>query len=106
MRDYAAELRRIVDAETATGPYVSRVVAEHVVDKLRAADPELLHGWLEAQAETFVWQLINDRDRSLRAHARSTSSARAFGQAADAAAAGDKTRLVRWLDVPFAVCDG
>lgn len=106
MRDYAAEMRRIIDAETASGPYVSRVVAEHVVDKLRATDPELLEGWLYAQAHVFVWQMINDRDRSTRSRARATSKARRFAGDAQDAAGGDSTSLVAWLTVPFTVADG
>lgn len=99
-RDYAAEMRAIIDAETATGAYASRVVAAHVVEKLRATDPELLQGWLDAQAETFVWQAINDRDRSLRSHARATAGRAEF--AADSAR-GD---VGRWLNTPFSVADG
>lgn len=106
MRDYAAEMRRIVDAETGDVPYVSRVVATHVVEKLRATDPELLTGWLNAQADVFIWQMINDRDRSIRARARSTSSARRFSAAAADAEAGDSTALAKWLTVPFTVADG
>lgn len=105
-RDFAAEMRALIDAETATGPYVSRVVAAHVVEKLRATDRDLLDGWLDAQAETFVWQLINDRDRSMRAHARTARPRREFGDAAAEHQGGKPQALVRWLTVPFAVADG
>lgn len=105
-RDYAAELRAIVDAETSRGPYVSRVVAADVVGKLLANDPDLLDGWLHANAENFVWQMINDRDRSLRSHARQTSGRREFAADAKDHAEGNSAPLVRWLTVPFAVADG
>lgn len=105
-RNYAADLRAVIDAETGGGPYVSRVVAEHVVEKLRATDPELLQGWLDEQAEHFVWQLINDRDRSTRSHVRRTARAAAFATDADAAEKGDTERLVRWMTVPFVTEDG
>jgi len=105
-RDFAAEMRALIDAETASGSYISRVVAEHVVSKLRATDQELLHGWLDAQAESFVWQFINDRDRSLRARARSTSKSRAFAGDAERHEAGEPHAMARWLNVPFVVADG
>jgi hypothetical protein len=105
-RNYAAELRAVIDAETAGGPYVSRAVAEHVVEKLRATDRELLSGWLDAQAEHFVWQLINDRDRSTRSHARASSKPNAFNKDAKATGGGDRASLARWLTVPFVVEDG
>jgi hypothetical protein len=40
-RDFAAAMRAVVDAETGSGPYVSRIVANTVVEKLRATDPGL-----------------------------------------------------------------
>lgn len=105
-RDYAADMRRIIDAETGHSAYSSRVVAEHIVEKLRATDPDLLGGWLNTQAETIVWQAINDRDRSLRSHARSAGGRKAFAEAAEAHAAGDSAALGRWLATPFSVADG
>jgi hypothetical protein len=105
-RDFAVELRAVIDAETAGGSYASRVVATHIVEKLRATDPDLLNGWLNAQAETFVWQAINDRDRSLRSHARGTNGRSAFARDAADHVAGDSTGLGRWLATPFAVAGG
>lgn len=105
-RDFAAEMRALVDAQTVNGPYVSRIVAAEVVDKLRANDPELLNGWLDANAETFVWQMINDRDRGLRSHARQTSGRSAFAADAKEHAAGNSAPLVHWLTVPFSTPDG
>lgn len=105
-RDYAAELRKIVDEATSHGPYVSRVIAGEVVEKLRANDAELLDGWLHTNAEQFVWQMINDRDRSTRSHARQTSNRREFKAASDEHANGNSAPLVRWLNVPFVVEDG
>jgi hypothetical protein len=105
-RDYAAEIRAVVDAETGDGPYVSRVVAEQVVTKLRATNPDLLQGWLDSQAEHFIWQLIIDRDRSTRSHVRRTAKAVAFAADAEAAEAGDTNRLIRWMNVPYVTEDG
>lgn len=100
MRDYAAEMRSIIDAETSNEPYVPRIAASNIVAKLRETDPELLHGWLDQQAEHFVWQFINDRDRSMRTYVRHASRPKAF---ADDVRAGN---IVRWLEVPFTIEDG
>lgn len=105
-RDYVAEMRAVIDAETSDAPYVSRAVAEHVVKKLRVVDPELLWSWLDAQAEQFVWQAINDRDRSIRGRARATSSRSRFAENAERFSAGDSTAMDGWLNAPYAVGDG
>lgn len=104
-RDYVAEMRALIDAE-ATGTYVSGVVAHDLVEKLRANDPELLSGWLDANAEGFVRMAINDRDRSQRTAARYGRARSAFAEDAAAAEAGDTDRLTRWLDVRFTIEDG
>lgn len=41
-RDFAAEMRAVIDAETSHGPYVSRQAAADIVEKLKANDPDLL----------------------------------------------------------------
>lgn len=105
-RDFAAEMRAVIDAETAGGPYVSAQVAEHIVAKLRATDPGLLDGWLHAQAVNFLRHAINLRDCSTRSHARAVSGRRAFGEAAAAHGAGDTTALSGWLGVVHVVEDG
>lgn len=64
-RDYVTEMRAVIDAE-ATGTYVPGTVAAHIVAKLRETDKDLLTGWLDAQAETFIRQAINNRDNSQR----------------------------------------
>ncbi len=105
-RDYAAEMRAVIDTETGHGPYVSRVVAREIVEKLQANDADLLNGWLFSQAEQLVWTAINGRDRSARAHARSTGSRSAFAAAADEHDAGDSTSLGRFLGCRYVVEDG
>jgi len=52
-RDYAAEMRAVIDSETSHGPYVSRQAAADIVEKLRANDPHLLDGWLSQPAALF-----------------------------------------------------
>lgn len=105
-RDYAADMRAVIDAETANGPYNAAEVAAHVVKKLRATDPDLLLGFLERQAEYLVRQMIIQRDCSTRTHARTHARRNAFGAAAREAEQGQPEKLVKWLEVPFPVQDG
>lgn len=105
-RDFIAEMRALIDAETAHGPYASPLVAERIVAKLRATDAELLAGWLDVQAESFVRMAINARDCSARTHARLTAKRAAFADAADAHASGDSSGLTPFLSMPFTVAEG
>lgn len=104
-RDYAAEMRAVIDAE-AQGTYASPVVAAHIVEKLRATDPGLLRGWLDDQAVNFVRHAINLRDCSTRSHNRTTASRSVFRQAAEDFKAGDSTPLTGFLDEPYQVEGG
>lgn len=104
---YARRMQDVTDAYTASGPYVSRIAASEIIAKLRVQDPDLLAGWLDEQAEHFLWQMINDRDRSRRGHLAATSGRSAFRDAADAAEQGDETALRPYLDGHvYAVADG
>lgn len=105
-RDYCGDMRKVIDEATAEGPYSPPIVAGEIVEKLRANDPELLMGWLDEQADHFVWQAINDRDRSRRAVTVHRAKGKAFGAAAEAHKAGDSTTLRRFLDAPYTVEDG
>lgn len=105
-RDYAADMRAVIDAETAGGPYSSPQVAEHIVNKLRVTDPDLLDGWLNAQAVNFVRHAINLRDCSSRSHARMTSGRSVFAADAKLHEAGDQDAMSGWLDVVHPMDDG
>lgn len=106
-RDYAAEMRQVIDEQTAASePYVSRTVAREIVEKLTVNDPDLLHGWLEAQAEQLIWAAINQRDRSHRAYARVANSRSVFASAAADAEGGDTTALGHWLSCRYVIADG
>jgi hypothetical protein len=99
-RNYATDMRAVIDEATDGGPYIPRIIASEIVAKLQATDPELLHGWLTEQAEHFIWQAINDRDRSRRASATHQIRRGAF---ADAAGNGTTSS---YLNLPFTVEDG
>lgn len=104
-RDYVAEMRSVIDAE-ATGTYVPGTVATHIVEKLRETDADLLSGWLDAQAESFVRQAINNRDNSQRTAARHHRPRSVFAEDAAAAEAGEPERLAGWLTARFTTEDG
>lgn len=105
-RDYAAEMRAIIDEATSHGPYAPPVVAQEIVDKLRVNDPDLLTGWLDAQAVNFVRDAINYRDRSNRTHARQTAGRSVFRENAEAFEAGDDEAMAGWLETVYKVEDG
>jgi len=105
-RDYAAEMRAVIDSETSHGPYISRVIAREIVEKLEANDSDLLHGWLMAHAEQLIWGAINQRDRSVRGSARTTASRSAFAAAAEEHDEGDSSALGHWLGCRYVVEDG
>ncbi len=105
-RDYRAEMRAVIDAETAAGNYVSGLVAEQIVRKLAATDPELLDGWLHANAAFLVRHFINLRDCSTRTRARTQARRVEFAAAAGEFEAGDDTAMTSFLDVVHVVEDG
>lgn len=105
-RDYAGEVGALIDEATSHGPYVPGIIACQLVEKLRANDPDLLLGWLDAQAADFLRRAIGDRDRSIRAHTRHHAGRRAFAAAAEAHQQGDTTALDSYLTMPFSVADG
>lgn len=105
-RDYAAEMRALIDKE-ATGTYASPLVARDIVEKLRANDPELLQGWLDDQAVNFVRHAINLRDSGTRTHNRVTASRSVFRKAAEAAEAGDDEELrTHFLNEVYVIGNG
>lgn len=105
-RNYAADMRAYIDERTSRGPYVSREIANEIVAALEVDDPDLLEGWLYAQAELMIWSAINQRDRSIRSKTRHSASASVFEKASQAHAEGDSVPLRRFLDLPFVVADG
>lgn len=104
-RNYAHEMRRKID-ELAIGTYIPAMVAHQIVRWAKENDPDLLDGWLNAQAEAFVRGAINERDRSVRASARHGAAARSFRRDAEAAESGDSLRLHGWLKVAFSLSNG
>lgn len=104
-RNYAHDMRAKID-ELAVGTYIPAMVAHRIVRWCTENDPDLLKGWLEAQAESFIRFAINEKDRSVRAAARHSKSRRSFRDDAIAAEAGDTSRLHGWLNVAFSLSNG
>lgn len=105
-RNYAAEMRAIIDEETSHGPYVSAIIAERIVEKLKANDQDLLLGWLVSQAHHIIRQSINLRDASQRTHARATAARDVFAEAALEAQEGNRERLTHFLDTVYVIDGG
>ena len=105
-RDYAADMRRLINGETAEGPYVAAQVAQHIVHKLREIDPDLLQGWLDLQAAEIVRNAIARRDAARRVHARQIAKRLRFADAAKRFAEGDTTAFGEFLDIVHVVEGG
>lgn len=105
-RDYCGEVAGIIEKATADGDYSAPVLASEIVSDLRDRDPELLAGWLDAQADQFMREAIGAFDRSRRTHASATRRMKRFGQAAAAHEGGDSEALTPFLDMPFVLADG
>jgi hypothetical protein len=105
-RDYITDMRAILDSEAAGGD-PRPLVAERIVEKLRATDPDLLTGWLDLNATQIVCGAIADIDRSVRSHARTANSRSAFAGAAERHLADpDGGHLGMWLGVTYTLADG
>lgn len=105
-RNYRAEMAALIEQETASGGYVSALVAEHIVRKLAAIDPDLLDGWLREQAAFFIRHTINLRDCSTRTRARHQARRAEFAAAAGKFAEGDKGAMTSFLSLVHVVEDG
>lgn len=105
-RDYAAEMRALLDEEATKTGDPAPVIAERIVKRLREKDPELLRGWLDANAQGFIREAINHADRSTRGRLRKTGSRSVFAEDAERFEAGDPDAMGRWLDARYKVAGG
>lgn len=125
-RDYAADMRAQINAVIdQPGTFNLPVVARELAEKLRATDPDLLHGWLDLQAEHRLYDAIREIGRIQRRIARVNSNRSKsilspgskkptepekrsmFRNAAQKAKAGDATELQEfrngWLSTRFTI---
>lgn len=106
-RDYFSTMKEVIEAHINQGPFISNVAAAEIVEKLRANDPDLLFGWLNAHAVQIVRVAILEIDRSKRSSARVQTARSVFAAAAEKAEQGDSSGLDQfrtgWLDTRFVV---
>lgn len=111
MRNYAVEMRELIDKETDGGePYEPAAVASRIVATLTETDPDLLHGYLMGHAVQIVREVINSRDHSHRMMARKGTAAARMEQIAAAINSGEVTEVAQvrhfWLNATFTLSDG
>lgn len=82
-RDYNTEILNLVKEMTPAGDFTARLVADDVINKLRANDPELLAGWLDLRAGEILGAWIAAHYNSLRSRTRIMAPRRAFAEAAE-----------------------
>jgi hypothetical protein len=104
-RNYAADMRAAIDEQTQ-GEYTAPQAATDLVDKLRAGDPDLLSGWLDAQAVILLTDVIRRINHGKRRVAKSQQSRSVFANAATAHESGDSTSLTTLLDTPWTLPGG
>lgn len=88
-RDYLAEMHAVLTAAISDTETPNPVVAQDIVDKLRANDPDLLNGWLHLRAAAIVCEHLGRIDHSERRHTRAVAAGRAFAEAAARHEAGE-----------------
>jgi len=103
-RDYRAEFQAFVDQRIPSGDYILPVLAADLVAELRKANPSLLAGWLNVNAEQFVTQVLGDQARSRRGRQAADAPRSAFKDAADRFSDGDSDAL-KPFDLHFVVGD-
>jgi hypothetical protein len=101
-RDYVADLDRLLAIEMQGDDRPAPVLAGVIVAKLRSTDPELLAGWLDAQAEAIIAAVIRRKAHSKRSHLAATARGRAFRKAAiEHAKTGDDSVMAPFRNISF-----
>lgn len=94
-RDYATEMRNLINQMTEGGEYQAAIVARNLVMRLEVEDPKLLHGWLLVHAPDFVRGLIVRRDSAARTSNRIHAARNRFTEATEAFKQGDPKPLMQ-----------
>lgn len=105
-RDWTAEIRDLITKETRHNSYHARPLADEIVKSLRANDPALLLGWLNDNAEQFMYETINRIDRARRAVHAGRARSRAFAEAVEQHQRGNSAPLATFLDTRWVVANG
>lgn len=89
VRDFLADMHAMCVSAVSETESPNPVVAAELVEKLRANDPELLTGWLNARAVAVLNDYLRHLDSVQRAKTRVRAPGRAFAEAARAFEAGE-----------------
>jgi len=93
---YINEMNALIlnEIDVQEGGWIAATVANRMVERLRAEDPDLLKGWLDLQAENLIRAELTRVVNSRRTRSRSRSAAVAFNNAArEAERTGDYSAL-------------
>lgn len=105
-RDYASEMRSIMDSERANPDYTIATARDRIVEKLRESDRDLWFGWLDLAGPGTVWEALDKIDRNTR-HLTKQQAVRArFAEAAQGHAGGDSAALLKFTEMPIRVGAG
>lgn len=106
-RDYSADMSALIEDIVGVDGDVANVVAAYnLVTRLQEEDPDLLSGWLHANAKAIIADVINRRLASTRSKARHHAKRRAFAASAKLfAQSGDAEHMSKWLEVRYSVAD-
>lgn len=79
-RDYRADMATAIRDRMPEGDLVPSVEADRLHRWLLASDPDLLNGWLVANAVVFLTDMIGAQERARRSHARGQRERAAFAK--------------------------
>lgn len=104
-RDLAKDVRVVVDQELerAGDTFIAGQVAQKIVNRLRAEDPELLAKFLDQHAIAIITRMVGDISRAQKTHARAHSGGKQYAKALERHAAGEPAALAAWLDTLYVV---
>lgn len=103
-RDYACEMRELVDTYRDRPEYNAASAAVEIYDWLIANDRELLIGFLEGGAVLSIRSVMTAADAATRAYARANGPASVFAEAANEAEKGNPGPLRQgFLDARYVV---
>lgn len=99
-QEVAERIRQLIIAETSHGEFRAVEVAQRIVDKLRATDPDLLLAFLEDHAVRAITDaiLLLDRQRKSRLRAPRKTARSVFAAAVGEHENGRPDALVGWLE--------
>jgi hypothetical protein len=92
----AERVEGLLDEAAEDAEFIPAVSAAKLAAGLREQDPASLSEWLDMHAEEFLTEALQRRIKGSRASALRRAKARAFGEAASAAASGDTEALAHF----------